>query len=280
MFGYVRPNIPELHVREKLRYDAWYCGLCYRLGKNYGLASRMCLSYDCTFLALTLAAADESAMPTEMRHCPFKPFGKKRPIIVSPSLALDFTAAVCVLLAKYKLEDDVRDGKWIRSIAKLPLLSSIKKVERDYPKLKLLISSKLHEFELIEKARTSSIDAPANAFGSLLSQLPAIAPINEKMRPVLSEMFFHIGRYIYLLDAWDDRNDDAAKGLYNPFLLSNADRATAEFLLNLSINSAIDALNLFNARFDGGLISNIVELGLFATADTVLNKTKSSLEGE
>ena len=100
MFGYIRPNIPELRVREKLRYDAWYCGLCARLGREYGLAARACLSYDCTFLAIMLGSLEEESVSSEIAHCPFKPLGKKKPIIKEASPALGYAAAVCVLLAK------------------------------------------------------------------------------------------------------------------------------------------------------------------------------------
>lgn len=279
MFGYVRPKVSELRVRDKLRYDAWYCGLCCCLGRDYGLAARICLSYDCTFLALTLSSANEFPVLAENRHCPFNPLGRKRPIIIAPSPAMDFAAAACILLANYKLDDDIHDGKKLRILAKFPLHSSVKKARKRYPELDKLIASKLGELSLIERAKTNSVDAPANAFGSLLSGLPSLAPINKRMQPVLAEMFFHLGRYIYLLDAWDDKEADEAKGLYNPFVLSGIDKTAAEFLLNLSINSCIDALNLFEANSDSEIVSNIIADGLFSTSDEILNKNKLSDKG-
>ncbi len=258
-------------MREKLRYDSWYCGLCYRLGKDYGAAARLCLSFDCTFLALILGSM-EVMQPYEMRHCPFKPLGKKRAVITADSPSMDFAAASCILLAKYKLDDDASDGARLRSLGKLPLHSAIKKAQRRYPLLDETIRSNLRKLAAIEKARIPSPDPPANAFGSLLSELLALAPADEGMLPVLSELGFWIGRFIYLIDAWDDRDHDSKHGLYNPFLLSGADRATAEFLLNLSINSAIDAFDLLDIRSDGELASNIIAEGLFAAMDRIMNK--------
>ena len=52
MFGYIRPQKGELLVREFEQYRGVYCGLCKQLGKSYGFAARMTLSYDCTFLGL------------------------------------------------------------------------------------------------------------------------------------------------------------------------------------------------------------------------------------
>ena len=66
MFGYIKPNIPELRVREKARYDAWYCGLCRRLGARYGTAARALLSFDCTFLALLAASVSGEDSPEDL----------------------------------------------------------------------------------------------------------------------------------------------------------------------------------------------------------------------
>lgn len=127
MFGYIKPNIPELRVREKARYDAWYCGLCRRLGARYGTAARALLSFDCTFLALLAASVSGEDSPEDLLRCPFKPFGKKRAMLGSPSAALDFAADVCIILSEFKLSDDIADGKPLRIAAKLPLLCAFKK---------------------------------------------------------------------------------------------------------------------------------------------------------
>ena len=52
MFGYVKPNIPELRVRENELYKATYCGLCRTMGKTTGCLSKLTLNYDFAFLAL------------------------------------------------------------------------------------------------------------------------------------------------------------------------------------------------------------------------------------
>ena len=58
MFGYIRPNKPELLVKEYDLYKSAYCGLCKRMGKDYGRLSRLALSYDGTFLARALKRDD------------------------------------------------------------------------------------------------------------------------------------------------------------------------------------------------------------------------------
>ena len=50
MFGYVTIYRKGLDDAAMDRYQAYYCGLCRRLGA-YGLAARMALSYDMTAAA-------------------------------------------------------------------------------------------------------------------------------------------------------------------------------------------------------------------------------------
>ena len=51
MFGYVTIYRKGLDDAATDRYQAYYCGLCRRLGA-YGLATRMALSYDMTLAGL------------------------------------------------------------------------------------------------------------------------------------------------------------------------------------------------------------------------------------
>ena len=54
MFGYIKPDIPELKMKENELYKAVYCGLCKTMGKCTGCASQLTLNYDFAFLAMLL----------------------------------------------------------------------------------------------------------------------------------------------------------------------------------------------------------------------------------
>ena len=59
MFGYVVVNQEALDAPSLRRYRAFYCGLCRTLGDRYGMAARMALTYDMTFLILLLGSLYE-----------------------------------------------------------------------------------------------------------------------------------------------------------------------------------------------------------------------------
>ena len=273
MFGYIQPNIPELKVREKTRYESFYCGLCRRLGKNYGVTAKACVNYECTFAALMLSGCSENdASACELHRCPLNPLSRKRPMAEGESPALDFAAALSVILAVNKLRDNVHDGKPLYALLKPPVMHAYKKASKQYPDALKAIESGLCDLARIEKESKQSEDAAAEAFGSLLGNVFQSAPLDEKQKPVFYELGHGLGRYVYLLDAWDDRAGDEKKGLYNPFNLCRTSRERAEFLINISINNAVSAYNLLDMRKNRELADNIMFEGCFAEADRVFSK--------
>lgn len=79
MFGYLRPFVPDLLVREHTLYKGIYCGICKILGKRIGGGARLTLSYDAVFLALLLAAVRGEPFSVAEGRCALHPT-KKRPV--------------------------------------------------------------------------------------------------------------------------------------------------------------------------------------------------------
>jgi hypothetical protein len=165
-----------------------------------------------------------------------------------------------VLLAYYKLEDDWRDDKNPAAVcAKAALGGAMKKAANRQPEMDHAISRGLKELGELEKANCSELDAPADAFARMMKSVGLSAPIeNRGDRIALAHTLYHLGRWVYLIDAWDDRDKDKKKGSYNPFIASGADKDRAEFLLNCSLNEAINAYQLLNLLSHEGLLDNII----------------------
>ena len=87
MFGYVKPDIPELKVKDNELYKATYCGLCKTMGKCTGCISRLTLNYDFVFLALVRMVLENVKGNVRMRRCMLHPL-KKRPVLVALFFAL------------------------------------------------------------------------------------------------------------------------------------------------------------------------------------------------
>ena len=108
MFGYVRPAADHLTAEQQARFEAAYCGLCHTLGKRYGMAGRMILNYDLTFLAMLLSEGQYSAC---RRRCMMHP-GKGRMCACGDD-AFALAADMSVILTWWQVQDGIADhGFW------------------------------------------------------------------------------------------------------------------------------------------------------------------------
>ena len=77
------------------------------------------------------------------------------------------------------------------------------------------IGQRLTTLQQLERENCSSLDRMADQFAMIMT---AMVPTdrNETSRRVLEQLLYHLGRWIYLIDAWDDLDEDLAHGRYNP----------------------------------------------------------------
>lgn len=285
MFGYVRPLIPELKVKELERFRAQYCGLCHELSRQYGLPARFLLNYDFVFLSMLLA---EGEAPTYgLRRCPVHPLRRRCVCCTCPPLTR--SAGYSVILAYRKLEDSRRDGGfWERSgafWASLGLKRAYRKAAGAYPDFDQTVSAQLARLTEMEERRETSLDAAADTFAVLLA---ACAP--DRVR---RELLYHLGRVVYIADAWDDLEEDRRTGAYNPVALrygltgapTEAVKTQVRETLTLSAGAIMAAFALLPATVWTPILENIIYAGLpdmieQVLAGTYLTKTRGIPKGD
>ena len=272
MFGYIAPFIPELKVKDKELYQSYYCGLCRALGE-YGLGSKLSLTYDATFAAALLSSASGLEPGFEPRACAMHPSRGKIPTVKNDEV-MDFCAAVCVLLAKYKLLDDAQDGRPLRKAALPVLARGIKRAEKKYPEAAKALAEGLEKLAGIENAPECDPDAAPLLFGGILGDLLSSFPaLSAETRPLMRELGRKLGGFVYVIDAWDDREEDKKRSSYNIFVLSDFEdpKETCAAMLDMYINSAVLAYDLMDLKLNKPLLDNIMYIGLGARAAEVLS---------
>lgn len=272
MFGYIRPFIPELKVKDKELYQAYYCGLCRALRK-YGMTSRMTLTYDATFAAILLSSVLNDEPELVPHGCPAHP-ARGRISTVKPDGVLDYCAAVSVLLAKHKLLDDAHDGRPLMRMG-VPLIGTgIRRAEKKYPEAARILKEGMERLYGLERAKEGDPDAAPLLFGGILGDIFAACPgITAEAVPILTELGRKAGGFVYIADAWDDRADDEKKGQYNIFVLSKpaAPREMCSAMLDMYINSAVLAYDLMDLKLNKSLLDNVMYMGLGVRAAEVLH---------
>ena len=278
MFGYVRPSLARLTEEDKARFSAAYCGLCRVLGERYGQAARFILNYDFTFLAILLGpgGAEEEVL---RRGCIAHPIRKRA--YYPGNDALELAADESVILAWWQIQDALSDpekGKGKYRTASLLLEKAYRKAAGWRPDFDRITREKLAQLRELEEAECPSLDRPADAFAGLLSAAAGEAADPVKRR-VLEQLLYHLGRWIYLVDAADDLAKDTASGSYNPIrcrfgLADGKMTEEAREALVVSLDHSIRLMAAAYELWDFGLWSPIIQAtvyeGLFCVGKAVL----------
>ncbi|WP_295585256.1 DUF5685 family protein [uncultured Oscillibacter sp.] len=218
MYGYVRPPLELLDETGRQQFQQAYCGLCHTLGTRYGSAARFILNYDFTYLAILLSDPGEGTVLR--RRCIASPH-KARPYLQS-SAPMELAADESVILAYWQLRDGVSDHDWLHG-AKYRAASALLEpayhhAARLCPSFDTAVQKQLSILSRLEQEQCASMDQAADAFAVLLER-GADQVENAVQRRVLGQMLYHLGRWIYLVDAADDLKKDARSGNYNPVAL-------------------------------------------------------------
>lgn len=281
MFGYVRPSMDRLSEEEKQRFSAVYCGLCRTLGERYGLSARFILNYDFTFLVLLLA--DPAAPQAEHRRCIAHPVqGRDQ---YPGSEAFELAADCSVILAWWQLRDGVQDHDGIGAVkyqaASAVLKHAYRKARKLRPRFDASTREHLDKLNALERADCASMDEAADTFAKLLQGISNEVSDPVKSR-ILSQMLYHLGRWIYLVDAADDLLEDFKSGSYNPLIhrfalpsgeLTEEAKETLVISLDHSVRLISAAFELWDFGDWSGIIRSVVYEGLYLVGKAVLEGT-------
>ena len=201
------------------------------------------------------------------------------------SPALELAADESVILAWWQLRDGVADhGFWkgtgYRAASRV-LLGAYRRAAELRPDFDRHVRDCLDELSALEAERCPSMDRAADTFARILQS--AAATVDDPVRRrVLEQMFYHLGRWIYLVDAADDLREDAAAGRYNPVALrygltdgkwTEESRQAFAKTLDQSVHMIATAFELWDFGVWRPLLENTVYTALFAVGRAVLEGT-------
>lgn len=212
MFGYVTAYKPELKIKDYTKYRAFYCGLCRVLREKFGLKGQLTLSYDMTFLIVLLSSLYEPHTDRKDERCIAHPL-EKRPMFFNE--ITEYVADINIILSYYHLIDDWQDEKSGIGLAGTAVLKrSFNRVVKKYPNKAENIRNSLDRLNEIELSGSQNIDAPAGCFGDLMADIFAYR--EDIWEEDLRKTGFYLGKFIYIMDAYDDLEKDIKAGSYNP----------------------------------------------------------------
>ena len=212
MFGYIVVNQPELRIREWEIYHSYYCGLCRVLKKKYGRVGQATLSYDMTFLLILLPGLYEPETICGESRCIMHP-GKKH--MYRCNELTEYVADMNMLLTEYKCMDDWKDeGKRFRLMLAGILERRTGVSRRKYARKLEQIASAMEELSRREEQGETDLDRMAGGFGRVMAQVVSVR--QDEWEAGLQRFGFYLGKFVYLMDAYEDIEEDLKKGRYNP----------------------------------------------------------------
>ena len=263
MFGNLVAATKVLEEDELQRYRAVYCGLCRSLRRCFGQTARLTLNYDMTFLVLLLSSLYEPEEETGEHTC------VRHPVEAQPfamSKLSDYAAHMNIAMAYLKCLDDWKDDKSLIAWSEAKTLRpGYEKVRERYPRQCAAIEEALDELSAIEQAGREDPDAAAACFGKMMREIFVYK--EDRWAETLRRMGDALGRFLYLLDAAMDLDEDAERKRYNPFLSLRGDPENEERfrdILRMQLGECVYFFDRLPLLQDANLMKNILCVGLWA----------------
>ncbi len=275
MLGLVRPYMNDLTEEEKARYKAVYCGLCRALNEKYGLAGRMGLNYDMTFLIILLDSLYEPQEQTKDAFCPPHPVKKHRE---TKSEFTDYAADMTVALTYYKALDDWMDeGSKTGKVYSGLLKRSYQQVKERWPRQCKAIEKSLDALHEVEKDEAAQPERAADLSGRMLADIFAVK--EDFFQRQMAGLGYFLGKFIYMMDAAIDYEDDRKKGCYNPLNGMNVTPEEALEILRQPMGQAAEAFEALPLIQDANLMRNILYSGVWQTYNYEMSKKQNETKG-
>ena len=279
MFGYVLINKEELRFREFDVYRSYYCGMCQVLKKRSGNLAQATLNYDMTFLQLLLTSLYEPETKLEAFRCKLHPFKKT---IKRTNEITGYIADMNLFLSYLKCVDDWKDEKkFSRKLYSFLISRKIKKIRKLYPEKTDKLENILKASREYEAKNEYDIDKIAAYSGELMAQIFLYR--EDEWKNQLYKMGFFLGKYIYLMDAYEDIEKDVKKGNYNPFTEIYKNENFDDFvqkILTMMISECAREFENLPIIEDVDILRNILYSGVWSKYKAVRNKREKLEEEE
>lgn len=282
MFGYIRAYKPEMKFKDYDLYKGVYCSLCKELGRRYGLISRLTLSYDFTFFAMVRMAVREGCVKLTDSRCTFNP-AKKCLDCGRGQIDIAYTADVSMLMLYHKLQDNIADSVFFKKLLcriAMPYAKHIyKKAKNRQPAAAEIIETQMKRQAEIE-AKNAGTDEAADPSARMLSEL-LVNDIDCENIESLRRFGYMTGRWVYIMDAVDDCEDDIKKGGFNPlkekFNLPDF-RTYCSGLLNMTMSDVFNSYKQLKIFRFNDILLNVIYDGSLAVTQRVLNWEEDACE--
>jgi len=277
MLGVMMVRKDELKFREYDRYRGYYCGLCRAIGQRCSSACRMALSFEMTFLAMLHTSLYEPQTQDSKHRCLLHPVTRQRML---SNEAIDYAADLSALVSYYDLRDGWEDERRVDKLAASEVLHrAAKRAGERLPRQREAVERYVKRLHEIEEKNDQNLDAAANLTGEMLAELYVMR--EDVYAKDLRELGFYLGKFIYLMDCYEDVERDIKKKNYNPLIERSKDEAFAahcEQMLSDMMARAAMAFERLPLLEDAEIMRNILYSGVWLRFEHASERRKAKKE--
>ena len=278
MFGYITPSLSALDDAQRARYREIYCGLCHVLYRRHGLTGSLTLSNDLTFLALLLNSLYETSEKRGEERCAAHPLKRHSYVFSEP---FEYVADMNIALAYHKCLDNWLDDRNLLSRTEAAALKrAYGRVLDLYPEKCACVEAWIADIHQIEERNLKDIDAPVNSTGRLLAEL--FCWKDDFWSGSLRIMGDGLGRFIYLMDAYEDLPKDIRRGSYNPLSFYHSDEnfeTMCRDALTMMVADCTQEFEQLPILQDVDLLRNVLYSGIWSKYVQLQKKKGASSKG-
>ncbi|NCA80765.1 MAG: hypothetical protein EOM76_11395 [Sphingobacteriia bacterium] len=211
----------------------------------------------------------------------------KKKLICQNSDGISYSAAMSILFLHYKILDNICDNQFFKRLKwyflKLITYPAYQKAKKLYPDQEAQINQYIHSLHKLEESKCSILDEPAGLFADILQTIGGSPIQDANDKRIVKEILRNIGRWIYIIDAFEDMEEDEKNGAYNPLFYrfekspkENIDifrqriKGDIDFTLTQSLAICTNDFSLLENRNFNPILHNIIYLGLRAKQQTII----------
>lgn len=285
MFGYVTPFKMELKIKDYEIFKGYYCGLCIAIKNKYGNVPRLALSFDMTFLAVLLDSLEDTKSVFYKSSCIVHHIKKR--IIHKTTPVLEYAAFCNTALTYFKLIDNVLDDSSLKSrLFSMLLKPYLNKSSNEFKTHIEYIENCLNNLYLIElNPSDKGIDEISHHFAHLTGYIMSSYK-NDENKDILYNLGYNLGKWIYLIDAYDDLEKDMGQNKFNPInsifnkgkenykLFDSKIKDRMDYILVRSAQQCLENLKLLPLKKNQDILFNILQYGLMEKMDKVFKRSE------
>ena len=174
-----------------------------------------------------------------------------------------------IILAYEHFDDDYKDEKKLKAAAGLlAYKNAYKRAVGMYERQTKVIREELDNLSRIEEAEDDDIEKAAATFGRIMAEIFVYE--KDNWEEDLRRIGFFIGKFIYIMDAYEDVEEDVKKGNYNPFKKIYKDdgfRENVKYMLEMTISECVASFERLPLLKDVDILRNILYDGVWKKFD-------------